>query len=255
MNDFIIEYYQEMIGLAKQSYDFSFYSNIPKSGRFVLWRHDCDISLNRARRLAQIENDEDVAATYFINPHCEFYNPLEKSQAKIIHDILGLGHAIGLHFDAEFYGTESEAQLDDQVGYEASVLEHYFGVKLSAFSFHNPNNFLLSCEKKSYGGVINCYSSYFKENIPYCSDSNGYWRYRRLKNVLEVASDPHLQVLTHPGWWQEKPMYPRDRICRAVEGRAQAVIRNYDKALDEHGRMNISSGPEGLSPLSSTVSA
>ena len=245
LNDFTIDRFCELIRLAQKSYHFSNYCELPLKEGGILWRHDIDYSLNRALRLAKLEFKMGVHATYFINPHCEFYNPLEKSQAKIIDEILAMGHEIGLHFDADYYDVTSESELDAHVKYEASVLEHFFGVKLSAFSFHNPNEFLLGCDKEQYGGLINCYSSYFRNKVGYCSDSNGYWRYRRLEDVLREAKETKLQVLTHPGWWQEEVMYPRNRILRATEGRAKAVMNHYDDALKEHGRLNVSAESVG----------
>ena len=162
-----------------------------------------------------------MAATYFVNPHCEFYNPFELGQAQHLKHILRLGHSIGLHFDATFHEIQDEAQLHCKVEQEGRWLEEAFGVRPVAFSFHNPVAAHLQCDADSYGGLINCYSHRFKSEINYCSDSNGYWRFRRLHDVLSEASDPCLQVLTHPGWWQVNPMPPRQRIFRSAYGRAQ----------------------------------
>ena len=189
IEDFTVEHYGELLRLAQVNYQFVSYENIPFGERFILWRHDCDFSLNRAFKLAEIEAQEGVCSTYFINPHCEFYNLLEAGQAKLVEQILGLGHAIGLHFDAGFYGTRNRAELEEQIAYEATLMERFFGSKLFAFSFHNPNEKLLEYEEDSYGGLINCYSRKFKQEISFCSDSNGYWRFRRICEVLEKAED------------------------------------------------------------------
>lgn len=237
-SDFTIEHYQELLILAKKQYIFAGYKNIPWGEKFVLWRHDCDYSLNRAYALASIEADEGIRATYFLNPHCEFYNLLEKKQHRLVLDILKMGHDIGLHFDAAFHDTSNETQLSDQITTEAALLESLYGVKPLAFSFHNPIAANLSCENEVYGGLVNCYSQRFKAEVPYCSDSNGYWRFRRLKDVLSEAKDPCLQVLTHPGWWQKTAMPPRTRIFRSAYGRAAATLRDYDSGLELHDRLN-----------------
>ena len=239
IEDFTVAHYRELIQLAKQSYAFSSYAEIPLGKRFILWRHDCDISVNRALKLAEIEWEEGVSSTYFINPHCEFYNLLEKKQAKLVGQILGLGHALGLHFDANYHETSSEAELEEQIALEAYMLERYFGEKPVAFSFHNPTALHLTFEKNLYGGLVNCYSKKFKKEIPYCSDSNGYWRYRRLRDVLQKATDSCLQVLTHPGWWQERSMYPMERIDRSISGRAEAIRFNYLDELNQTDRKDI----------------
>lgn len=239
-DDFTTSEYTKLIKLAQRTYNFVRYEHIDMSERFILWRHDCDYSLNRSLRLAKIDNSAGINSTFFLNPHCEFYNLLEKSQVKIVREIIALGHDIGLHFDAAFYDIRDEQQLSEYIAIEADWLSQWFDVKIGVFSFHNPTAFLLGCEESKYSGLINCYSSFFKKEIGYCSDSNGYWRYRRLRDVLELASDTSLQVLTHPAWWQEEPLSPRNRILRSVQGRANAIMQSYDDFLAENGRSNIS---------------
>ena len=237
--DFTVDGYRQLIKLALASYQTADYRSIPWGQRFVLWRHDCDYSLNRSLALARVESEEGIHSTFFLNPHSEFYNLLQADQLGIAKELLRLGHDIGLHFDGVFYATRSEGDLHQQVAWEAKLLERFLGVRPVAFSFHNPSAFHLTCEADDYGGLINCYSTRFKTEVPYCSDSNGYWRFRRLLDVLSEANDCCLQVLTHPGWWQDNPMPPRQRIFRAAYGRAKATMGLYDQSLETGGRANL----------------
>ena len=237
--DFTISRYRDLLDVARRTYAFVKYESALEIKKGIFWRHDVDCSLNRALRLAVIESEVGVEATYFINPHSEFYNLLERNQADIIFRILELGHSIGLHFDAEFYNVVEESILGELIDREAGWLESWFGVRPVAFSFHNPTEFLLGCDADSYGGLINCYSLFFRNEVGYCSDSNGYWRFRPLIDVLTEAREERLQVLTHPEWWQEEEMAPRERIVRCVQGRAKAVLRRYDEGLAKSGRRNI----------------
>ena len=236
--DFTEAHYRQLLRIAKASYRFATYDAIPWGTRFILWRHDLDYSINRAAALASIESEEGVTATYFVNPCSEYYNPFEPGQVRLLKRILGLGHRLGLHFDATFHDIRDEEQLHKKVAQEGRWLEEAFGVRPAVFSFHNPGAAHLQCDADSYGGLISCYSRRFKAEIPYCSDSNGYWRFRRLHDVLTEATDPCLQVLTHPGWWQEQPIPPRQRIFRCAYGRANATMRGYDDGLRAHGRLN-----------------
>lgn len=250
--NFTIEHYRELLRLAINQYEFASYNAIPWGNRFILWRHDMDYSLNRGLALARIEQEEGIKATYFINPHSEFYNISEAGQHKIILDILALGHDIGLHFDAAFYCVNNEEDLNRLVAEEAAHLYWLFGVKPVAFSFHNPVAENLACEADEYGGLINCYSKRFKTEVPYCSDSNGYWRFKRLYDVLSEAKEHCLQVLTHPGWWQENAMPPRQRIFRAIFGRASATMQFYDDSILQHGRINQTGASLALQVLKSS---
>jgi hypothetical protein len=238
-SDFTEDSYRVLLGLAKKNWAFSQYDDIPWGSRFILWRHDVDFSLNRSLRLAQIECEAGVRSTYFVNPHSEFYNLAEKSQHSIIQQILGLGHRLGLHFDSVFHNVAGEAELNILVEREARGLEDLFGVTLGAFSFHNPVSADLMYDAEYYGGLVNCYALRFKRDVAYCSDSNGLWRFRRLHDVLREASDPRLQVLTHPGWWQDTAMPPRKRVFRCVYGRARASMRFADRSVASFDRSHL----------------
>lgn len=236
--DFTEAHYRQLLCAAKSSYRFATYDEIPWGTRFVLWRHDIDSSINRAAALADIEAEEGVTTTYFVNPCSEFYNPFEPRQSSLIKHIIGLGHRLGLHFDATFHDIQDEEQLHCKVAQERRWLEDAFGVRPAVFSFHNPSAAHLHYDADSYGDVISCYSRRFKVEVPYCSDSNGYWRFRRLLDVFSEATDTCLQVLTHPEWWQKQPMPPRQRIFRCAYGRAEATMRDYDDGLRANGRLN-----------------
>jgi hypothetical protein len=238
--DFTILHYRDLLRIARDKWPFTTYQSVPFGSRFLLWRHDCDYSLNRALALARVEHEEGVKATYCVNPHSEFYNLLERGQLDILHEIRALGHDVALHFDSMFYATHDEAELVNQLESEASLLEKALGIRPAVFSFHNPSAFHLSCEEDSYAGMLNCYSRRFKKEVAYCSDSNGYWRFQRLHDVLIRADETSLQVLTHPGWWQDEPMTPREKVFRSVYGRAEATISFFYKAINEGGRENPS---------------
>ena len=70
-------------------------------------------------------------------------------------------------------------------------------------------------------------------------ESNGFWRHRRLRDVLEAAEDERLHVLTHPVWWTPEPVSPRMRITRCIEGRAAKQHQWYDDLLAREGRENV----------------
>ena len=239
--DFTTTHYRQLLELGLKNYSFVDYKSINshEGEKVILWRHDCDFSLNRSLRLAKMEHELGIQATYFLNPHSEFYNVFERSQSDLVKEIIGLGHHIGLHFDAAYYRLNSEQALHALVAEEVKWLQQTFGVDVPVFSFHNPDEFLLSCREATYGDCMNTYSNYFRENVGYCSDSNGYWRHRRLHDVLEKAEEQKLQILTHPGWWQEDAMLPRERIKRCADGRAATLMDDYDALLNLHGRTNV----------------
>jgi hypothetical protein len=237
--DFTLENYRRLLRLARQNYVFRTYTDFDAGERFVLWRHDVDLSAHAARRLAEIEASEGVVATYFLCLHSEFYNLLEREIVACIHQILALGHPIGLHFDVGFHGVQSEEHLEDLLRREKRILEEVFEREVLAFSFHIPTGPALYCRAFRYAGLVNAGAEYFQGQVGYCSDSNGYWRIRRLEDVLREGSDRCLQVLTHPEWWQDAVMSPRQRLDRCIQGRAEKMRAWYERTVQEHGRPNL----------------
>ena len=242
--DFTYDNYRRLIRLAKQSYVFRTFDQFSPDERFALWRHDVDLSMHAARNLARIETDEGVVATYLLQLHSEFYNLFEADVVDCVREIIAGGHRLGLHFDSHFYGIESAGRLDEHLRRERDVIAGFFGRPVDVFSFHKTTPFTMSCRDWQYGGMINAYADYFQTQVGYCSDSNGYWRHRRLEDVVVAASDPRLHVLTHDGWWQAEAMSPRRRLLRCIEGRAARTLHNYEETMRTFDRLLIDDGEE-----------
>lgn len=238
-SDFTVDHYRQLLQLAKKRFKFISYPQAKQTKSFVLWRHDVDFSVHRAYRLAKVEADCNIKSTYFLHPHSKYYNLLEKEITNLVHEIIGFGHDIGLHFDSHYYGIFKENELEEKISYEKNFLESLYNTSIEAFSFHNTTPFTMGCKKWEYAGLINTYASYFQDNVEYCSDSNGYWRYNRLYNVLESTNSTRLQVLTHPEWWQEQILSPWGRIQRCVNDRAKRNLKDYKSHLRKYKMKNI----------------
>jgi len=241
-SDFTEENYQKLILLAKKLYNFIAYQDInDENENVVLWRHDVDFSMHRALKLAKIENEAKVATTYFFHIHSFMYNLLEEEIYKIGKEIISLGHNIGLHFEPAFYDLNVN-EIDrfyKWLSYEKHMLEDLFETNVLAFSFHNPDvGNWVSYDEHISCGMINTYSAVIKENFVYCSDSNGYWRYNRLEDVINNR-EKNLHILTHPEWWVPNEMSPRSRVQRCIDGRKEKTSYLYDSALEKLNRINV----------------
>lgn len=249
MEDFTEANYKIILEtLLKKGYRFvEFdYAKIASDEKAVIWRHDVDLSLNRSCKLAEIEagmGEGGVKATYFIHLHSNFYNIFESSQYELIKKIIELGHMIGLHFDHAFYAQSKlisdEKEMERYALIEKELLEKYFDINIKAVSFHNPEAAnVLTLRQDYYAGMVNAYSQTIFDNCKYCSDSNGYWRYDRLQEVIERGYEK-LHILTHPVWWTPEMLSPYERVRRCVDGRREAVIEAYCDLLDQCGRENV----------------
>jgi hypothetical protein len=241
-SEFTESAYRELLAVAREHYAFRKFSDALTMTDGVLWRHDIDVSPHRALALAQIECDAQATATYFVHLHSTFYNALEADVVSRLKDIAALGHAIGLHFDPQFNGlTPSDASaLERAVSQERDMLQSALGVPVVALSFHDPDVAgFTEIRNDVVAGLVNAYGGALRTGFAYCSDSNGYWRFKAIGDVLRERH-PRVQVLTHPEWWVPDPMSPRDRIARAIDGRAASAARRYDDALRTLNRENRS---------------
>jgi hypothetical protein len=241
-HDFTEAAYRELLRVARDRYIFRRFEDALTMTDGVLWRHDVDMSPHRALALARIERDEQVHATYFTFLHSTFYNALEADVVTKVKNIAALGHDIGLHFDPQFYGLTPRdgAALEREIVREREILESTIGAPVRALSFHDPDVAgFTEIRADVVAGLVNAYGSTLRTGFAYCSDSNGYWRFKAIGEVLRERH-PRVQVLTHPEWWVPNPMSPRDRIARAIEGRASSAARRYDEALRALNRENRS---------------
>lgn len=237
--DFTLNNYRRLLQLAKERYSFRSFTDFDAEQNFVIWRHDVDFSPRAAREMARIEAAEGLKATYFVLLHSEFYNLLEKEESDCVQEILTLGHYLGLHFDCHYYEISNEGELEQLLIREKLILEEIFRYPIQAFSFHNTTPAILDYARARYAGLINTYAEYFRDRVGYCSDSNGYWRFRRLEDVLREGKDERLQVLTHPVMWTETVMSPKQRVYRCLEGRAGRAKQYYDELLRKSNRENL----------------
>lgn len=238
-DDFTLANYERLVALAvEKAYNFiSYTDDFIENRKEILWRHDVEFEPDVALKMAEIEYKHGVKSTYFFQIHSSFYNIFDKHYTDVFHKIRALGHDVGLHFDSHYYGINDEVLLNKYIELDRSYFEAVLGVQIDTYSFHNTTPFTQSCLKPIYGGLINVYSSYFKEKYSYCSDSLGYWRFDRLEDVLNDDHIMHLQVLTHDANWTEEVLSPRKRVRKFVHYKAEKMYEEQVYGLINNGML------------------
>ena len=236
IEDFTEASYREIVVTARARYAFEPFGT-EADGPHVLWRHDVDYSMHRAVALARLEAEAGARATYFVTLHSDLYNVLEPAVHARAREIAALGHWIGLHFDAGFHAG---GELDERAAWEGRVLSETLEVPVKAVSLHNPSvSATVTFDAEELGGMVHAGARSVRDRYTYISDSNGYWRFDRLPEVVAAGAHERLHVLTHPEWWQERAMSPRARILRCIEGRGRASQATYDALLADNERVNV----------------
>jgi hypothetical protein len=205
---FTPEHYKECIKLGKEL-GFNFYTmhdylkDKPKD-KFIVMRHDVDLSLKHALRMAEIENSLDVKSTYFIRAS-KFLNPFSEKNAKIIKKISDMEHEIGLHYDSDVIN------IDDFKSFLLNlkkILEDVTGKKVYGASLHKiKKSGIKEIEKlnfvedflKELDLEYDAYSDIFLKKIKYISDSSYRWKEGCMCSHLKKENK--LYILTHPIWW------------------------------------------------------
>lgn len=175
---FDLDHYGELLDAARDGgYRFAFFDRGPQEGDLLL-RHDVDLSLGAALRLAELEAENGAAATYCLMTESVFYNLASHEGRAAIGRLRELGHRVGLH------AVWPRAHLDDRFD--------------PVVAWHNPDAEYLTA---SLDGAVNVMEPLFFSPETYRSDSNQHWRSGCPHEELRAGSFPWLQLLTHPEIW------------------------------------------------------
>ena len=222
---FTYQEYSHLIHLLQQhGYIFSDYHDYKnyKDEKVVILRHDIDDDIEKAVQIARLEHTLGCYSTFFVLVSADIYDPFSKKNSDRLQEILSLGHKIGLHFDEVKY--EEEGDIIQAIREEINVLEQCIHQSVNAVSMHRPSPKTLESDYFIAENVANSYSKEFFNGFKYLSDSRRQWR----EDVLEVIESeryPHLHILTHPFWYQEKETDIRETLMSFVQ---EATKERYD---------------------------
>jgi len=193
--NFELEHYRELLRAARNGgYRFAGFDEVPERGDLYL-RHDVDLSLGAACRMAELESELGVRATYFLMTESVFYNLASSEGVAAIARLRELGHSVGLH------AVYPNAMQDER--FDAVV------------SWHNPDAQYMS---DPVPGMVNAYSEPYFSPPTYRSDSNQRWRSGCPHEELQAAAFAWLQLLVHPEIW----VYPGTTMGRTMRAMLEA---------------------------------
>lgn len=197
---FTFDFYKNLLKLIKEN-NYSFcqfsYEDIPSFNSIFL-RHDVDINLNNALKIASLEYDLKIKSIFLIQPDSDFYNILNTKTLHQINQISSYGHDIGLHIDASKISDFN--RLQDYINITFNYYKNFIDLK-PIISFHRPSPTLL-LQNIKFDGFIHTYENIFFKQLSYFSDSNHhcFWDKKFYNSINEKKS---LQLLIHPIWWRD----------------------------------------------------
>lgn len=180
---------------------------------FIVLRHDVEISIQKALRLAKLENQQNTISSYFFQLRADGYNILSGYGRDVVKQIAAMGHSIGLHYYVE--KKMSRDMLREDIQLDRMTMEKYLDMEIKLFSIHRPPKWILKPPLK-IDGMINTYDplffrfstdikKIFTDSISplYLADSGHAWKYGYPCNQT-INQKRRIQILTHPLSWSEE---------------------------------------------------
>lgn len=216
----------ELLQNGYQLVDFGPPSTLPPlTERFVVLRHDVDVSLRAAVRFAEHEADHGIRSSYFVMITNQFYNAHSSDGRRALGRLRSLGHSIGLHFDETIHHVPSTEAFNEACSREAAELMDVSEGSLVGVSFHRPISTRLGATIELTAPLPHSYLPAYIHDIEYCSDSTGRWRFGPPNERPAVAEGRPLHLLTHPIWWGEQHEAPEERLGRFVQRHQAWLVR------------------------------
>ena len=226
ISDFTYSAYKEMLTLIKDcGYAVVGYGEGDTLQKRCILRHDIDYSMEKSLRLAELERECGAKSTYFVLLRTDFYNPFSARYEKMLRQIAGMGHTIGLHFDETAY--PAGVDVPSAIRREADVLEQATGEKITVVSMHRPSKATLTANYR-IEGMINSYSNEYFKSWKYISDSRRRWR-ENAEEVISCGEYPNLHILTHAFWYGENESDITETVRSFIES---ALYERYDILAD-----------------------
>ena len=192
-------------------------------------RHDVDMDLQNAMKIAKLENEEGIKSTYFVLLTSEYYNLMAGANVKLAKEILAMGHEIGLHFDITAYDKDmSINEIEGALKKEISLLETILDIEVKSVSWHIPRTDLLGVhlEFLEEMNIWNAYDPIFYSGYKYVSDSMMRWR-EPIEEYIENRKFEKLQILTHPIWYRNEQNMTDEEILDENRNNKLIVIGEY----------------------------
>ena len=176
--DFSLEHYGDLLAAARQGgYRWAGFDRAPETGDLIL-RHDVDLSLAAAVRLAEVEAEAGAWSTWFVMTRSVFYNLDSHEGDAAIERLRALGHRVAHH------AVWPDVDLDERF--------------VPVVAWHNPDPEYM---QRPIDGATNVMTPPFFDPAHYRSDSNQHWRSGCPHEDLARGEPSWLQLLTHPEIW------------------------------------------------------
>lgn len=256
--DFTIKTYKSLLNeLITAGYSFQTFSDFLKkpSEKVILLRHDVEARYENALKLAQIQKESDIRATYYFRLQPKHYD------LQIVNRIYELGHETGYHYDDLSFckGNFSEAIkrfeknlniLRSVVPVTSACME---GAPISKF---DNRDLWTKFNLNDFGITSEPYFDLDFENVLYLTDTGRRWdgkmalrdntkfylskinsnktsipelkvktTYDLIKSVASGRMNDRVMMTFHPQRWNDKPLpWIKELVMQNVKNQVKRVL-------------------------------
>lgn len=242
MNNFICDYkeYRKILRNIKESEKYCDYEIAKNLNEFVVLRHDIEFSIERAFQLSQIENEEQITSSYFVQLTNNSYNAFSKKNLDMLRQMIHAGHHIGLHYHCN--GNTNQNDVKNGINKELKILETMLNHRIDRFSMHRPSKDSRYWEI-SIPGIINTYGKDFftysedplNENISvkYLADSKHRWNYG-YPDQHTLKNNDKVQILIHPFSWTNKGYSNENNFKSLINDKVNGLMETFENEFQRY---------------------
>lgn len=238
-------YLDLVTAILKQGYACTSFDGFDPTRRHLILRHDVDIDLECAVKMALAEAARGWRATYFVLLGSEFYNLLSAAGRGALAAILSGGHSVGLHFDPSVYPDGTD--LEEAAANECAILASLIDAPVRITAAHRPGATwpAILGTPADFAGRAHAYQARFFKEAGYVADSAGHWLYGHPLDHPALCAGVGLQLLTHPYLWVDLVEPGRDdritaRLLRRAEVLEIEAKRNFSGYVPRPSVLQIS---------------
>ena len=212
--------------------------------KLVVLRHDVDRSPGSALKMAELERELGLSATYYFRKRSHTFKP------EVITTIAQMGHEIGYHYEAL---TKARGDYKKAIQIFRDELDEFrelcnvvtISMHGSPLSKYDNRDLWRQYDFRDFGVIGEAYLSIDYDKVVYLSDTGRTWSSRRynirdkigkghgvdietttdLISLLETKQIRQLCILSHPNRWSEGRMeYFKAEFCDFVFNQGKNLI-------------------------------
>lgn len=226
---------EDFLAFAKKHVRIGPMRDFRKGGKYAILRQDVDRDISPSFEVAAIQKKLGIRSTFFVLLTSPTYNPQGQAVRKTLRGLADDGFEIGLHFDPQAYGRQTDRKLREIVRMECRALEFITGQRVESVALHNPS---LLGKLPLFKDVINAHDKEVFAPERYLSDSMRIdpqidaFRGKNPYEFVRTAKKFPIQIVLHPEQFLHGGGDYVDTIMRYSMKTTTEVMNDYINVLE-----------------------